>query len=96
MPAYIFLMHNDSTADEPDWEPYLRALQQAGVFEGGSAIDGGVCVRKTGKARPLTTHLAGYIRVIARDLDQAKAFLVGNPVFEAGGSVEIRELPRTD
>jgi hypothetical protein len=22
--------------------------------------------------------------------------LIGNPVFEAGGTVEIRELPRTD
>jgi hypothetical protein len=33
--------------------------------------------------------------VIAADLDQAKALVAGNPVFEAGGTVEIRELPET-
>lgn len=95
MPEYMFLMHDDTVADEPDWELYLRTLQQAGVFDGGSAIGDGVCLRKTGQPGPLTTHLAGYIRVMARDLDQAKALLDGNPVWEAGGTVEIRELPRT-
>jgi hypothetical protein len=34
--------------------------------------------------------------VNADSLDRAKSLLVGNPVFEAGGTVEIRELPRTD
>ena len=95
MPAYIFLMHDDAVADGPEWEPYLRTLQQAGVFEGGSAIGDGACVRKTGRPQRLTSHLAGYVRVIARDLDEAKALLAGNPVFEAGGTVEIRELPVT-
>jgi hypothetical protein len=37
--------------------------------------------------------LAGYIRVRADNLDEAKSLLAGNPVFEAGGTVEIRELP---
>ena len=44
----------------------------------------------------MTTQLAGYIRVTADSLDQAKTLLAGNPVYEAGGTVEIRELPRTD
>ena len=39
-------------------------------------------------------------RIIARDVEcnyyqDARAFLKGNPVFEAGGTVEIRELPRS-
>jgi hypothetical protein len=34
--------------------------------------------------------------VKAESLDQAKTLLAGNPQFEAGGTVEIRELPRTD
>jgi hypothetical protein len=96
MPTYIFLMHDDAVADEPDWEPYLRELQQAGVFEGGSAIGGGVCLRKAGRPQRLTPRLAGYIRVTARDHDDAKALLAGNPVYDAGGTVEIRELPRAD
>lgn len=34
--------------------------------------------------------------VAADSLDAARALLAGNPVFEAGGTVEIRELPRTE
>lgn len=30
----------------------------------------------------------------ARDLEHAREYLDGNPVYEAGGTVEIRELPR--
>jgi hypothetical protein len=96
MVAYIFLMHDDCDADEEAWAPYLRRLEQGGFFEGGSAIGGGVCVRKSGAPASLTAHLAGFIRVNADSLDQAKSLLIGNPVFEAGGTVEIRELPRTD
>lgn len=38
--------------------------------------------------------MAGYLKVQAESLEEARAFLAGNPVFEAGGTVEIRELPR--
>jgi hypothetical protein len=37
----------------------------------------------------------GFIKVQAESLDHARELLKGNPVFEAGGTVEIRELPRT-
>jgi hypothetical protein len=96
MADYIFLMHNDAAGGEDGWESYVRRLQQGGYFQGGSAIGGGVCARKSGPPVSVTPHLAGYIRVRADSLEQAKALLIGNPVFEAGGTVEIRELPRTD
>ena len=96
MPDYILLMHDDSDADDSAWAPYLQRLQQGGFFQGGSAIGQGVCLRKSGEPAPVTAHLAGFIRVSAGSLDQAKSLLVGNPVFEAGGTVEIRELPLTD
>ena len=96
MPDYIFLMNDESDADDSAWGPYLRRLQQGGFFQGGSAIGGGVCLRKSGTPAPVTAHLAGFIRVNADSLDEAKSLLVGNPVFEAGGTVEIRELPLTD
>jgi len=89
-------MHDDAADDETDWQPYLRKLQQSGCFEGGSAIGDGICARKNGAPAPVTAHLTGYIRVTADSLDQAKSLLGGNPHFEAGGTVEIRELPRTD
>jgi hypothetical protein len=92
----FFLMHHDAGGADDAWEPYLQKLRQSGSFEGGSAIGDGVCARKHGAAPPVTAHLAGYIRVSAGSLDQAKALLKGNPVFEAGGTVEIRELPRSD
>lgn len=96
VPYYIFLMHDDGRDDENDWAPYLAKLKNRGSFEGGSAIGGGVCIRKSGAVPSLTAHLTGYIRVSADNLDHAKKMLAGNPHFESGGTVEIRELPRTD
>jgi len=96
MPDYIFFMHDDARDGEDNWEPYLTQLKASGSFEGGSAIGDGVCVRKTDDLPSLTSHLVGYIRVNADNLEHAKSMLEGNPHFEAGGTVEIRELPRTD
>jgi hypothetical protein len=96
MPEYIFLMHGDADDDETAWGPYLRRLEQSGCFQGGSAIGEGICVRKRGAAPSLTAYLTGYFRVVADSLDDAKSMLAGNPMYEAGGTVEIRELPRTD
>jgi hypothetical protein len=96
MPEYILLMHDDADDDETAWEQYLRRLKDIGCFEGGSAIGDGIVARKTGVVRSVTSHLTGYIRVNADSLAHAQSMLAGNPVFEAGGSVEIRELPRTN
>ncbi|MGB9271853.1 MAG: hypothetical protein WCB74_21935 [Pseudolabrys sp.] len=96
MPSYILFMHDDVEDEGNNWEPYITKLKADGYFEGGSAIGDGVCIRKKDKVPLLTTHLAGYIRVNADDLNHAKSMLAGNPHFEAGGTVEIRELPRTD
>jgi hypothetical protein len=96
MADYILFMHDDAASDDPSsWDAYLQTLKQNGVFEGGSEIGGGVCIRKGAAAADITKHLAGYIRVAAATIEEAKALLVGNPHFEAGGTVEIRELPRT-
>jgi YCII-related domain len=94
MPDYLFLMHDDA-AENGDWAPYLQMLQRAGKLQGGSAIGSGLCVRKAGQPPPITGHLAGFIRVEAGNLAEAQALLAGNPVFENGGTVEIRELPKT-
>jgi hypothetical protein len=93
---YIFLMHDDEIEPvaAPAWGDYLGKL--GARLQGGSAIGEGVCVRKAGPAPSITGHLGGYIRVTADSLADARSLLPGNPVFEAGGTVEIRELPRTD
>lgn len=94
MADYLFLMHDDSV-DDGDWGPYLERLQRAGKFRGGSVIGPGVCVRKPGRPPKVTEHIVGFIRVEVANLAEARKLLAGNPVYENGGTVEIRELPKT-
>jgi hypothetical protein len=90
---YIFLMHNDAPDSAPaDWGAYVGKLRASGHFEGGSSMGGGECVRKVGAPPAITAHLSGYIVIQANSLAEAKALLAGNPAFEAGGTIEIREL----
>ncbi len=101
MPDYLFLMHHDTPEAgteerNQEWGRYIERLQASGCFQGGSAIGAGICARKSGSPPGVTSHLSGFIRVSAGDLDEARTLLIGNPAFEAGGTVEIRELPRTD
>ncbi|OYY89985.1 MAG: hypothetical protein B7Y45_09700 [Sphingomonas sp. 28-66-16] len=96
MADFILLMHDDND-DDPSpgaWEAYFAMLHASGVFVGGSSIGEGRAYRRSGVAGPASDHLTGFIRIEASDLAAARAFLVGNPVFEGGGTVEIRELPR--
>jgi hypothetical protein len=96
MPDYLMLMPNDppTAASGDDWATYIEALAKTGKLRGGSAIGGGVARRKSGVAPPITAHIGGFIRVEADSLADAEAMLAGNPVFENGGTVEIRELPK--
>ena len=94
MADFIFLMHDDAPGGAAhDWDPYLTRLRETEVFQGGSAIGDGCCERKSGQPPAPTAHITGFLRVAADDLAHARRLLVGNPVFEAGGTVEIRELP---
>jgi hypothetical protein len=95
MNDYLLLMYAGAPAPDAtySWPTYFARLRAADAFEGGSAIGGGVCVSKAGMDADITRHLAGYIRVRAASIEAARALLAGNPVYEAGGTVEIRELP---
>jgi hypothetical protein len=99
MQDYLLLMHDDVPADAHPtsgdaWNRYMQTLREAGAFEGGSAIGSGICLRKSGSPPSITTHLTGYLRVQAPSFDAACALVAGNPDYEAGGTVEVRELPR--
>ncbi len=92
-------MHNDTLdpaiADDGElWGKYFTFLHQSGHFDGGSSIGSGQCMRKNQSATRALSHLTGYMRVRAASLEDASRFLMGNPVYEAGGTVEIRELPK--
>ena len=92
MADYILLMHADAHGPETGWDAYITSLRQSGAFEGGSTVGGGACFRKDGAAPGISAQINGYIRVQADDLAHARRFLAGNPSFEAGGTVQIREL----
>ena len=97
MNDYILLMHAlppGSAQPTGDWASYLHRLRNTGRFNGGSSIGAGVCVSSRGITPTLSTSLTGYIRVSADSIKDACALLEGNPVIEAGGTVEVRELPR--
>ncbi len=97
MNDYILLMHGDATDKTSDaqWTDYFKMLAETGRFNGGSAIGKGVSLRKLGVSTDITDAIVGYIRVSAAGLEDAQKLVQGNPVFEAGGTVEIRELPRS-
>ena len=98
MHDYILLMHNDvpdgQSRSQHDWSAYFAKLREVGAFQGGSSIGGGACMTKSAASRPITAHISGYIRVQAPNLDAAQNLVLGNPVYEAGGTVEVRELPK--
>ncbi len=43
--------------------------------------------------RPCT--ITGFMRFEAENINQIRAWLAGNPVFESGGDVELLELIKT-
>lgn len=97
MADFLLLMHGDYRRSDQaeNWQPYLDRLQSLGALRGGSAMGTGLCVRRSGEAAGLTDHLVGYVKIDARDLEHARELVAGNPIYEAGGTVEIRALPRT-
>ncbi|CAN5258316.1 hypothetical protein BH09PSE1_BH09PSE1_25690 [soil metagenome] len=97
MADFILLMHDDATSPEraADWDAWFAILRAKGAFQGGSAIGRGASFRKVGAPGEVSGHLNGFVRVTADSLAEAQALLAGNPVYEAGGTVEIRELPRS-
>jgi hypothetical protein len=101
MKEFILLMYNDATnptiaQNEHLWEAYLSALRRSEQFDGGSAIGTGIAVRKNHLDLPAEAEPNGFLRLRAESLADVRRFLEGNPIYEAGGTVEIRELPADD
>ncbi len=98
MKDYLLLMHDDAPPDgggddANDWVSWIAALDARGCFVGGSEIGKAICVRKIGKPGQPALHLVGYVKVSAESLEAACLLLPGNPAWEAGATIEVRELP---
>jgi hypothetical protein len=101
MKDFILFMYDDATdpvaANEgARWETYFSSLHASGQFDGGSSIGLGTRFRKNCPDQESGMGMSGFIRLRAEDLAHAKVFLAGNPIYQAGGTVEIRELPRDE
>ncbi len=101
MKDFILFMYDDAldaeaANDGKRWGNYFSGLRASGQFEGGSFIGSGSKFRKDHPDRKSNTGINGFIRVRTESLAHAKAFLSGNPTYDAGGTVEIRELPRDE
>lgn len=95
MNDFMLLMHSDhGPADNAAWTVYFADLEASGAFTGGSAMAPGTAYRRTGEPGPASVHLSGFIRVRAASREAAERCLPDNPVYEAGGTVEIVPLPR--
>ena len=100
MNGYILFMHDDAATpdvadDSARWELYLSSLRASGQFDGGSAIGPGVLARRDGTSASAPARVNGYILVRAESIEAAQRFLAGNPIYDAGGTVEVRELLRS-
>lgn len=95
---FMMLMHGDyDVGGSPEnWASYLDDLSRRGVLRGGSAIGAGFCLRMHDPIPEVTQKIVGYVKLEVRDADHVLECVRGNPVYEAGGTVEIRELPATD
>lgn len=97
MKDYLLFMHNDAPEGgqprpQAEWSEYFDRLNAEHSFEGGSSIGGGLCMNQDGSSPEISSRIFGYIRIRVRDLEHAKELVFLNPVYRAGGTVEIREL----
>ncbi|MCK7594661.1 hypothetical protein [Pseudomarimonas salicorniae] len=99
MNDYVLLMYDDVTdqaasEDSDAWARYLSALRGSGCFEGGSSIGRGLSFKRGRPTQAASVNISGFIRVRAETLEAAARWVEGNPVHDAGGTVEVRDLPR--
>ena len=87
MPEYVMLMK--VSAASGDWDDYIEKLVSSVKFRGGSSLGNGVSVAE-GKV-DCRCEVTGYMRFSAECSEEVKEFITGNPLYEAGGSIELLE-----
>ena len=87
MPDYVMVMMGP--ASKGDWDTYIEKLIASGKFRGGSSLGSGVSLHR-GKADG-ECMITGFMRFSAESLEEVKALVAGNPLYEAGGRIEVLE-----
>ena len=87
----MMLMKTGNRAvNDTDWAQYIDSLTKTELFRGGSALGAGFCMIQTSQHTECT--VSGFMRFEADSIEQILALIHGNPVYEAGGEVEVLEL----
>ena len=87
MPEYVMLMKGSAASG--DWDDYIEKLVSSGKLRGGSSLGNGVSVAK-GKVDG-GCEVTGYMRFSAESIEEVQELITGNPLYEAGGSIELLE-----
>lgn len=108
MNEYVYLYRGyepAATAEEMQkktakWMAWLKELSDNGHLKSfGEPLQPGGKVVKGGKKQVIDGPYAeskdvvgGYSIIVAKDIDEAVTFSLGCPIFEDGGSVEVRTI----
>ena len=96
MKEFLILNYNDVTdsrlANDPErWSNYVAMLHSRNALVDGSALGDGIQCQIGQPDRSAISGLDGVLRIRAASLAAARDCLHGNPTWDAGGTVEIRE-----
>ena len=90
MAEFIVLMKGAGQSIAGDWVTYIETLRKSGLFRGGSSLGNGVSIaNKVDSGEPVVT---GFMRFEADSINDVRVLLEGNPLYEAGGDIELLEL----
>ncbi len=99
MADFMMLMLGDrqvpDDSSSEDWASYIDKLIKTGSFRGGSALGNGIAVYDKSNEGSAACTATGFMRFEAEAIDDVVALLDGNPVYEAGGKIEILEIVKS-
>jgi hypothetical protein len=89
----------DMQASMQKWSAWIQGLAQKGTVKGGEPLEAGGKV-VAGEKKLITDGpfveskeiVGGYLIVVATSLDEATNLSKGCPIFDEGGSVEVRQI----
>lgn len=93
---YIAFVHAnpEATIGSEEWDRFFAAASDAGVFRGGSELGERHAVGTNG-VPDSTNTIDGFMRFDTDDLKQLLTLLESHPCIRHGGTIELREMPRS-
>ena len=94
---YLALIYNNTQmVTRPEqWEAFFERAKGSRVFKGGSAL-GSSLMFGDDSIESTEDKIVGFMRFDADNSDEVMELLKLHPVLLNGGTMELREMPRTD